>query len=150
MKYTELVELQDNGILNIKTLDSDKVIIGGTEVTASELETIVTNIGWIEHKLPPKELLRKTTKFLNGLRKHLKSDSIKEKMSFEFYNIASSEYGKTFDRIIVTLPGNNKITIIYGMPGNPAAYTIYEYGKANCIGKCRNLSEVSKFIEQFD
>ena len=144
MTYGKLIELQKSGILNIKTLEDDTFEFGGKVITRSELDTVVRNLGWVEHKLKSEEIIKKTNKFINGLKKHLNKDF--DNIDFEFHNIASQTYDKTFDRIVVTISAMRKITIIYGMPGNPAAYTIYEHGKAVCIGKCRNLSEVAKFI----
>jgi len=151
MLLKNLLDMQLNGVLNIKYNKGDTVAnLGGVAITLEQGATICGQLGWVEYRLSPFEIIEKTNKFVKSLKTYMTRADIWEGADISFQNIASMSYGKTFDRIMLNCPGVCNLTIIYNMENSGAKYCVYETGRALPVCKCANLKKVSEFINTYD
>lgn len=150
MKLSELVEMQRKGELDItydKDFKSAKLL--GENLTEETAEKIIKELGWLENKLHPYQIIDKTNKFIKGVEKHCSREGFLENTTVEFQNRPDKTYGRTFDRIVFDFYNEFKITVIYNMETITGKYNIYEFGKANSIAKCKDIKAVMKFINEY-
>ena len=152
MLYKELLEMYENGALNIKyTKGEETATLGGVTINKEQAHQICQSLGWTEYVLEPFEIIKKTAKFMRGIKGEITSARIMDNTEVAFKNVESSKYyGKTFDRIGMknTHPfGAFDISIIYNMPNNGARYVVYKAINSFPLAKCSRLNEVGEYIE---
>lgn len=149
MKLMELLNIYNNGVMNITYEKCSNVAsIGGTDFSIEQVGVIIQQLGWIEWKLSPFEILDKTKKFTKSVKSNITDIDILNNTEIAFQNIQSMSYGKTFDRITLCWPRHFEYIIIYNMEGAGAVYCIYERNKAIPVAKCRTLKNVMEFINK--
>lgn len=151
MTLGQLIELQANGVLNIKyDRDTNTATIGGTVVTEDQAEYLCKQFGWVEHHLNAFETFDKTNKLAAQLRKSAIGKTwSSEKLNtttIELQNMRSATYGKTYDRFVLNRFNDNKYVIIHGMENIGAAYVLYINGSSIPSFKGRTLTKVAEYL----
>lgn len=150
VELKELLTAYTNGILGIKyEKGASTCRIGNMIIDETQAEIMCTKLGWSKHKVNAFEALQKTESFMRCLKSNLKDDLMWERSKVEFQNKADTDYGKTFDRIVIKGLKRKEFTIIHGMKNAGGAYVVYEYGQAIAIFKGRTLKQVVEFIDTY-
>ena len=101
MTLGQIRELHLGGALNIKYEKGKSIAsIGDMQITLEQATQLTSQLGWVEYVLSPFEIIDKTNKFIRGLKNNLTREDMWE-AQVQFQNKHSTEYGKTFDRIVV-------------------------------------------------
>lgn len=151
MTLKELFDLQGNGALKISHEDGkDFAVMGGsTQISLEQAEQLCRKLGWAEHYLDSFEILSKTNSMINTLRKSALgvqlSAEVLANTTVEFQNKRAATYGKTFDRIVMNIKGD-QYTIIHGMEHQGAPFVVYVNGSAIASAKCRTLNKVAEYL----
>lgn len=147
IQLKQLATMHAHGVLNIKyENDSPLAIIGDSQVNMQQAAVMCKNLGWDSFVLSPFEIIDKTKKFMAGLRRSMVNQYIWDNSFISFDNKASSEYGKTFDRIHISCAKQFEISILYKMPGNSSTYVIYNSYTSVPIGKYKSMKQVAEYI----
>ena len=151
MTLGKLIELQSNGVLNIKyDKDTNTASLGGVVISNEQAEKLCEQFGWKEHHLNAFETIDKTNKLATALKKSAIgkewSDEMLNTTNIELQNIRSITYGKTYDRIVLDKADAYRYTIIHGMENIGAAYVLYRDGNTTPVFKGRNLGKVAEYI----
>lgn len=148
MTLVKLFELLNAGVFKVSVYDSGDVAeIGGQAVSLADANKLAHSVGWVEAKLDAFTLMNKTGKFLRAMQKYATNDRFNLNTEVEFHNIQSSEYGKTFDRIVMSnMETGDRYTIIYNMPSQGSKYAIYVNGSAIPATKCRTMKSVAEYF----
>ena len=145
----QLLTAYENGALSIKYEPGSNVAeLGGVKITIEQAQRLcLQNFGWIEFRLSPFEIIEKTAKFVRAMKTNLKNEDIWEYATVQFQNKRDTEYGRTFDRIVISYGKYFSYTIIYNMKSAGGSYVLYRTGDATPIKKLRNLKQVIQFIQ---
>ena len=109
-------------------------------------EELLKKMGWEYHssKIGVKELHKRTISIIKTCRE-IELEERTEfigKINFSAWNRDDREYGKTFDRIVLS-DGRKSFTVIHNMSGAGARYRIFKTGYAEPIEKIRSMKETS-------
>lgn len=151
MKLDLLIQLQSSGALKVKDgYTDDHATVGKLELNKEQCDFLAAKLGWVEMDLPSIQIIDKTNKFINTIKKYVDNQVILENTEVVFQNRRKLDTIKTFDRIKFICPPKFDITLLYGMPGTRSKYTIYSsVNMFNIPVKgCRSLKEVAIWINQ--
>ena len=144
----KLRALYENKMLDVKQDEnSEKFKVAGELLTEAQLERMLTDIGWMEHAVSTDEAVGITKSYMNAFKKSMTNEDFWNNLELTFQNKKDSEYGRTFDRVVIKYPRKFSYTLIKGMKSAGGAYVLYNTGDATCIKKCRTMKQVIEYIE---
>lgn len=150
MTFKDLLTALNNKALDIK-INSDVAELGGVVITKEQADYLCKNqFGWLEYKLSPFEIIEKTEKFARALKRELKDEYIINHTRVTFQNKPDSEYGRTFDRIVLDCENKFSYTVIYNMKSAGGSYVLYRTGGATPVTKFRNMKQLLTYIQRDD
>lgn len=116
----------------------------------TETEELLKEFGWIEHVAESGSVFKKTQSITAIIRRQIVRDALNKsvlwnQVNFQGQNRRDREFGKTFDRIVLS-KGLQTITIICNMSGAGARYVVFRNGNAVPVKKIRSMEELGDFL----